>query len=965
MTPPPPDPQTDLAVAHTNHAKVALPDVERLLPHAELSQAVEAALDKGQMVWLVGPPGAGKSGLAAQVARRHDAAGARCIWYRIDEEDVDVAELFGTLRHHPALAGVHGMPAWSPSLGLSLATFARRFFAALAPCVPLTLIFDDCHRLDDDAPLFEVLDAAREACVAGISLMAVGRRRPPPRLARGVLAGWLEVFDDLRWSFEDALRLGMHAAGRPWRPDEAGLLQSAQGWPAHVIAIGRALRQGREPDAAASAGRAFGEYLANELLLMLPTDCRREFRLLAELPDIPMSLVAQGHVSPAIGRALDDLAASSYFVETTATNRWRLHDLLRDALRSETQRRESDTALASARRRMSGWVVDAQPDVAMQMRVAAGDADGALDLLRTNGPEWLAQGRHRQLAGWMAGLRRVLQTEDLPESRQAELLIWEAEAVLPVDPARAREMFASARRTLMSAQVAEQAYRAWIGEATSFAVEWASIEGQADLVDSLESLQAAVGPPTGVWQCRAPAEALTAIVYARADDPRRVKLAEWTRRAIEESGDCNGRVIAAAQLVTSCVTWSGDVHTARALYDTFDHQVDTDDSLSTHARLAWWASSGAIDWTHRDPARCHDKVARGLALADETGVHEYDFFLLCQGISAALAHEDLPRAQDMLDQLSRTAVGTARIAVLFHQWYRSWLELLHGDARAALAHTQAAVLGAEARGGLFHRLATRSLLGPTLLALGDIEGSRAAQRELFEQSHRAGNMPLLFAALWDAAALAEHVGDTAQFHKQLDRVLHFKEVGGFHSHPRTRTIHLARWMAEAIKHGIRPAVAQQWIRERQLIRPKEHAGEWHMPVQITALGGLKVVVDGSDAQSVRGRPPQKLRELLALLVAARDGASQTELCDWLWPQTDGDRAAASLKTAIQRLRTWLGRDAVLVRSGVVSLNPNLVQCDLWQHIDTATSSAAVPPPTMLAGFDGPPIRALRQLSPHA
>lgn len=942
---------------HPNVHKTALPDAERLLPRAGMLQAVDAALERATLVWLAGPPGAGKSGLAAQAVRRLGAAGGRCVWYRLDEEDADVAGVFDALRQHPALAGVPSLPAWSPGPEMGLATFTRRFFATLAACAPLTLVFDDCHRLDDDAAFFELLDAAREACAPGVRLLAVGRRRPPPRLARGVLAGWLEVIDDLRWHDEDALRLGAHAAGRPWQAEERALLQAAQGWPAHVIAIGRALRQGRGPDAAASAGRAFGEYLANELLLMVPPDCRREFRLLSELPDIPMRLVRQGQVGAAIGRVLDELAASSYFVEETVGGTWRLHDLLRDALRAETRRSETEAALAHARSRLAGWVADEQPEASMQLLVAAGDHDGVLELLRREGRAWLAQGRHRQLAAWLHALRHAASAVEPADVRQAEMLIWEAEAQLPMDPAAARAMFGQARRTLCAAQQAAAAYRAWHGEAASFTVEWASVEGQAALVDELEALQSAVGPPPGEWQCRIPAAALTAIFYANADDPRREQLAEQTRQAIEASHDCSSRVIAAAQLLRYWASWTGDLRAARVLYDTFDRQVDTDASLSTHARLAWWASSCTLDWAQGDPARCHEKVSRGLALADESGVREHDFFLLCQGVSAALAHEDLPRALEMLERLSRAAVGKARIAVLFHQWHRSWFELLRGDARASLAHAEAAIRSADAVGGRFHRLAARSLRGPALLALGDIDAARRVQRELFEQAREGGCLVYVFVALWDAAAIAERAGETAEFHQLLDRILQYKELGGFHSHMRFRADEAARWMAVALDQRIRPEVARQWIRERQLARPEGHAGEWPMPVRIGAMSGLSVVVDGCDAPAAGVRPPQKLRELLALLVAARHGVSQSDLCDWLWPDSDGDRSSASLKTAVQRLRGWIGRDAVVVRDGIVALNPQRVQCDLWQQLDAAARSL---PPTVLSGFDGPPIRALRR-----
>jgi hypothetical protein len=167
---------------------------------------------------------------------------------------------------------------------------------------------------------------------------------------------------------------------------------------------------------------------------------------------------------------------------------------------------------------------------------------------------------------------------------------------------------------------------------------------------------------------------------------------------------------------------------------------------------------------------------------------------------------------------------------------------------------------------------------------------------------------------------------------------------------------MAELLAHALEHGILPQVAQRWIREKRVPAPRPVPG-WPMPVQIDALAGLEVrIEDGGDAPAPQ-KPPAKLRELLAILVAERGGVAQAELGEWLWPDADGDRAAASLKVSVHRLRQWLGSEAVTVRNQRVGLNPARVGCDLWQVLDRLP---ALDPERILAGFDSPPVLALRQ-----
>jgi ATP/maltotriose-dependent transcriptional regulator MalT len=929
--------------------KLSVPNAADQVPRPHQVQALDQALAAAPVVWVLGLPGAGKTGCVAQWVQAATARGERCLWYRLDEDDADVAALLDALRHHPLHDAAARLPAWSPDHQADERRFAQRFFSQLAHGEPggrLTLVLDDCHRVADGSLLFEMLDAAREVAGEHLRFVLVSRRAPPPPLSRGTLPGWLRIFDDLGLTLDEAAAVAARASGRAWTAAEVEALRPAQGWMAHVLALSRGAA-----GAAPAAAAPLGEFLCHELLLMLPAPERRGLRLLAELPEVPRKLAA---VPAATARFLDQLAAQRYFVDVTAGDSWRLHDLLRDGLRAHNARVESPAALAAARRELAAGVGADAPDTAMNLLVSAADGAGALALLRGHGRAWLAQGRHGQMLGWLAAL---------PDSDDPEALLWRAEALLPKAPEDARPLFARSRARLVERGDAEGAYRAWCGQVASYVVQWGAVQGLAELVDELEALEQRLGPAPGDWRFRTAADALTALMYGRAEDPRIRRYAQATALAVEQAPDAGSRTVAAAQLLIYRLWWAGDFPGARALYDSFDAEVESGGSagqaLAPLAQLIWWSNAAIIDWQCGDPARCYAKVERGLALAEASGVHVRDFFLLTQGIFCALSQEDWPRAEAWLARLAQTERSHKRLDTMVHHFFRSWYALSRGDAATALAHAQTALPMAEALGSLFHKVIVLSALAPAALHAGDLATAQQAYRAQLALAKGSQNPTFAYIAFCAGAEIALVTGDAETLRKQVERMLTVKHLGGFHSDCGWRTPMRARLLAFALEQGVLPDVARLWIRQKRVPPPEGWRGDWPMPVQIHALGGLVVQVGGQETDG-GAKPASRLRELLAALVARRQGATQAELCDWLWPDAEGDKAAASLKVGVHRLRAWLGHEAVTVRNGVVALNLLYVACDLWWQEDHEPRALAQAAAQVLAGCNAPPVVQLRQ-----
>jgi len=948
--------------ASASSYKLQAPRVARHLRRGAQLRDLGEAVQAHPLTWVMGLPGAGKTSLVACWLAE---SATPAIWYRLDESDADVAALFAAITE--AAGADRRLPEWSPEHQADLARFSERFFSELAG-EPLRLVLDDCHRVADDSPALAVLETAQRVCGEHLRIVAISRRAPPPALERGRFGGWLGWIDDLRLGEEEAGLLFEAARGRPLDVEEREHLAEADGWLAHVLAVARAA-----PDAGAArtplsrrgpARAGVGEFLAAELLESLPEVHRAGLRRLAELPEIPRSLAAtNGGAAPLsaeAARLLDALAQQRHFVDATMPDRWRLHDLLRDTLRATNVREDDAETLKQVRRSLAGSIAGSMPDAAMELRLAAHDAHGVAQLLETHGPRWLADGRHRSVVEWVMRLGAEVE----PETR-AVLSSWHAQALLPIEPEAARPLFAQARHQALVTHDARAAYAAWCGEVASYVVQWGAVQGLADLVDDLESLHAVFGEPSADIAFRTNADALTALMYGRAEDPRIGRYAEATARAIAHAPDAGARITAAGQLLIYRLWWAGDYPGGRALYDAFDAEVASDDSLAPLPRLVWWSCASIVDWQCGKPEDCYAKVGRGLALAEASGVHVRDFFLLTQGMFCALSQDDWPRAEQYLALLARTERTHRRLDTMVFHFFRSWYCLGRGDPQTALAHAQAAWPLAEAMGSMFHKVIVLSALAPACLHCGDVEGAQRAYREQLALAKAARNPTFSFIAFCAGAEIAMLQGDTPALARQLERMLTVKQLGGFHSGCGWRTPMMRDLLAFALEQRIVPDVARRWIREKRIAPPLPVPPGWPLPVRVLALDGLQVRLEASDdaATAAAGKSAAKLRELLAVLVAERRGVSLGDLAEWLWPEAEGDRATASLKVAIHRLRQWLGADAIKVQGSVAALNATVVGCDLWDAED-ALAAAASPltarPERVLHGIDLPPVHALRR-----
>lgn len=112
------------------------------------------------------------------------------------------------------------------------------------------------------------------------------------------------------------------------------------------------------------------------------------------------------------------------------------------------------------------------------------------------------------------------------------------------------------------------------------------------------------------------------------------------------------------------------------------------------------------------------------------------------------------------------------------------------------------------------------------------------------------------------------------------------------------------------------------------------------PLELRLLGACGLWWYGNPIQL----GTRKALALMAYLALQPSGATRSELCALLWPDSDETRARRSLRVELTRVYAQLGEGLALSEGDVLRLNPEALHCDYWAleaHLKQHDSEAAL------------------------
>lgn len=923
------------------------------------------ALDEARahpIVYIAGPPGAGKSTLVASYVETRRTPG---LWFQADAGDSDPATFFHYVTEAAETLRPRGrkpttLPRWNPGYASELGAFTRRFLREFFALFPPGSVFvvDNFHEAAGSPDWRKAFVDALDEIPAGVNVIFLSRVDPPPEMGRLVATqalvqlGW----ESLRFTADEAASVVGRVGETPAIVD--AIHRASDGWAAGLVLMRESMKRLSLADAGAlkstsaldDSRESVFAFFTGEIFARARPENRQTLMLCAFLPSVTADEAQALSGNADAPRLFEHLYRRHMFVDRRRAGErttYHFHALFREFLLAEGRKRldptERRAALARAASTLAGR---GDIDAAAALYRDAGSWKELAALARDASVRLIGEGRHDTLRDWIEALPAA------ERERDPELVYALATTCAYGDPARAKALLAQAHDAFAAAGDMRHAMLAAAASIDCHYHEWADFAPLDRWIGVLE--RGLAGPQvlrSSAEELRVRASLLLALLFRQPSHP------DLTRHAQAVAGLLGSREIAdapvnlrlsAASVLFNFYNWATKGESADALISLASPWLV--EPRATPLNRVWFLVHLAFhEQITRQYAKARKRMAEAEAIAKEHGLGSILFEIYHADVSAASAARDVAGARTALEALRSVLNPARRMDVAYFRHQEAGVLLISGRAaEAAAASREAVQIGREA-GMPSMQLPHLMALGAHALAAADERGPAIA----------AYDEAIALAAPVDARsfrfhrelargqfALREGRGDDAR--TILADLFRACRESGFHGFTRQPPAELARIVAFALENGIEPEYARALARARALPAPSPDAADWPWPLAIRAFGAFELRRRGEPVVS-KGKAQKKPLELLKALVAHGsrrvDAAMLTAL---LWPEAEGDDAKASFDSTLYRLRKLCGVDGALVLTeGKLALDPAIAWVDAVA-LDALLDESPVPVERALA-----------------
>lgn len=911
-------------------AKLTRPKVHRALPRERLFAHLDEARER-PVVWVVAPPGAGKTTLVSSYV---EARKLKAAWYHVDPGDEDVGTFFYYLAQTlpPSKRG-EPLPLFSPAHLADLPAFCRHFFRSFFARLPAgsVLALDNYHELSSASILHGLIALAAQEVPEGQNIVAISRAGPPRELAALRATERVATVDWslLRLSVEETRAIAATRA----QIDDATLHRIhrlSDGWAAGIALTLQRVKQTpvRASDESHEEMADFFDYFAAQVLKTATPELQEFLKRTALMPAMNAAMAATISGRPDSEEVLEDLHRRGMFTDRRNTKpaTYQYHDLFRAFLMTQLESSVSPEELARLQRTAGALLNEnGYRDQAVRLFLEVGDWLDARRVIVELAPGLLAQGRWSLLRDWINALPPQVAQEDPWAS------YWFGAALARIAPAQSRVPLERAFNELRARRDVMGQRIVCAELILTFRFEYAAFTGMRPWLEEMLVLLALDVPfPSPTAELHVRTACLFALSYL---DPRKKPLQEIVPRIAEllekeVPVDLAAHAAGAVVVHTYCV---GDMRTSERAVRRLRALLESP-KLSSLIRATgsievghYYARSGDADMATEyftNSIRIAEANALALPLMQVYTQLGLGLCALLRGdIEAA---DECRRKIDVhwspARKLDHVASMRLQFWVVCHR--KQW------DRAFELAEQQ---LSIAVESGLF-MLRFQSHVLMALMCVETKRPERCAQELQHVREQIAGTAFSHFLHYVDlveayAAALA---GEREKCHQYLRT--------GFANSREDQDKFLLRFQAgwaprlcaEALSAGIDTEYVAQVIRDLGVPAPSAAVPGWPWPLRISTLGRFELLRDGRPLEFSRKAPKKTLALLKAIIAFGGRNVREQLLLDAFWSDEEGDVAARSLTAALHRLRSLIAEpDAIIQQGGTLSLNPQIVWVDAY------------------------------------